>query len=100
MLPFDKFPGADTLLGPEMRSTGEVMGIDVSFSKAYAKAAIAAGQRLPESGNVFMTMIDKYKDAGEELGRARSRAAREAAWRRRRQRGHGMACIGQTPGLN
>ncbi|RMZ56922.1 hypothetical protein APUTEX25_004984, partial [Auxenochlorella protothecoides] len=48
---------------PEMRSTGEVMGIDVSFAKAFAKAAIAAGQRLPASGNVFITMEDKYKDA-------------------------------------
>lgn len=63
VLPFDKFPGADTLLGPEMRSTGEVMGLDVTFAKAYAKAAIAAGQRLPESGNVFISMMDKFKDA-------------------------------------
>jgi carbamoyl-phosphate synthase large subunit len=63
VLPFDKFPGADTLLGPEMRSTGEVMGLDKTFAKAYAKAAIAAGQRLPESGNVFISMMDKYKDA-------------------------------------
>ena len=62
VLPFDKFPGADTLLGPEMRSTGEVMGLDTSFAKAYAKAAIAAGQRLPESGNVFISMMDRYKE--------------------------------------
>ena len=41
------------------------MGIDVTFGKAYAKAAIAAGQRLPQSGNVFITMMDKYKEAGE-----------------------------------
>lgn len=41
------------------------MGIDMDFAKAYAKAAIAAGQRLPESGNVFISMIDKYKDASE-----------------------------------
>lgn len=53
--------GADTLLGPEMRSTGEVMGIDKTFAKAYAKAAIAAGQKLPTKGNVFITMIDKHK---------------------------------------
>lgn len=53
--------GADTLLGPEMRSTGEVMGIDRTFAKAYAKAAIAAGQKLPSSGNVFITMVDKHK---------------------------------------
>jgi carbamoyl-phosphate synthase large subunit len=115
VLPFDKFAGADTLLGPEMRSTGEVgahfftmmqpasrsrvalrpysswafcrrqmlsaciavpfeqvMGIDVTFGKAYAKAAIAAGQRLPQSGNVFITMMDKYKDAGEGAGQDES----------------------------
>ena len=54
--------GADTLLGPEMKSTGEVMGIDTDFSSAYAKAAIAAGLQLPTSGNVFITMIDKFKD--------------------------------------
>ena len=50
VLPFNKFPGADTLLGPEMRSTGEVMGIDVDFAAAYAKAQIAAGQKLPAKG--------------------------------------------------
>jgi carbamoyl-phosphate synthase large subunit len=61
VLPFDKFPGADTLLGPEMRSTGEVMGIDRDFSSAYAKAAMAAGQQLPTGGNVFITMTDKCK---------------------------------------
>ena len=55
--------GADTLLGPEMRSTGEVMGIDKTYAKAYAKAAIAAGQKLPSSGNVFLTVMDKDKDA-------------------------------------
>lgn len=55
--------GADTLLGPEMRSTGEVMGIDSDFSKAYAKAALSAGQKLPVAGNVFVSMTDKYKEA-------------------------------------
>ena len=55
--------GADTLLGPEMRSTGEVMGIDKTYAKAYAKAAIAAGQKLPATGNVFVTVMDKDKDA-------------------------------------
>ena len=61
LLPF--CAGADTLLGPEMRSTGEVMGIDTSFAKAYAKAATAAGQKLPASGNIFISMTDKFKDA-------------------------------------
>jgi carbamoyl-phosphate synthase large subunit len=69
VLPFDKFAGADTLLGPEMRSTGEVMGIDVTFGKAYAKAAIAAGQRLPTGGNVFITMMDKYKEAAVPIAK-------------------------------
>ena len=55
--------GADTLLGPEMRSTGEVMGIDMDYSKAFAKAAIAAGQKLPTGGGVFITVMDQNKDA-------------------------------------
>jgi carbamoyl-phosphate synthase large subunit len=69
VLPFDKFQGADTLLGPEMRSTGEVMGIDTTFAKAYAKAAIAAGQRLPDTGNVFISMMDKYKEAAVPIAK-------------------------------
>lgn len=64
--------GADTLLGPEMRSTGEVMGIDATFSAAYAKAAIAAGQRLPTGGKVFITMIDKYKEAIVPIAKVRA----------------------------
>ncbi|MBD2095525.1 carbamoyl-phosphate synthase large subunit [Trichocoleus sp. FACHB-591] len=63
VLPFDKFPGTDTILGPEMRSTGEVMGIDTDFGKAFAKAALAAGQRLPLSGTVFVSMSDRDKAA-------------------------------------
>ncbi|KAJ9522284.1 hypothetical protein QJQ45_008119 [Haematococcus lacustris] len=64
VLPFRKFAGCDTLLGPEMRSTGEVMGIDKDFAGAYAKAQIAAGQRLPtKGGKVFLTVSDKHKQA-------------------------------------
>ncbi|MDY6785756.1 MAG: carbamoyl-phosphate synthase large subunit [Cyanobacteriota bacterium] len=63
VLPFNKFPGTDTLLGPEMRSTGEVMGIDADFGKAFAKAELAAGERLPLSGTVFVTMSDRDKQA-------------------------------------
>ena len=63
VLPFEKFPGADTLLGPEMRSTGEVMGIDSDFGKAFAKAEIAAGVRLAISGTVFVSMSDRDKAA-------------------------------------
>jgi carbamoyl-phosphate synthase large subunit len=61
VLPFDKFPGTDTILGPEMRSTGEVMGIDASFGTAFAKAELAANQRLPLKGTVFVSMSDRDK---------------------------------------
>ncbi len=64
VLPFDRFPDADTLLGPEMRSTGEVMGIDTTFGLAFAKSQIAAGNRLPDSGSVFMSLADRDKAAG------------------------------------
>ncbi|HTL89003.1 MAG TPA: carbamoyl-phosphate synthase large subunit [Leptolyngbya sp.] len=63
VLPFDKFPGTDTILGPEMRSTGEVMGIDSDFGKSYAKAELAASQRLPRKGTVFVSMNDREKTA-------------------------------------
>ncbi|KAL3688817.1 hypothetical protein R1sor_015126 [Riccia sorocarpa] len=62
VLPFDKFQGCDVILGPEMRSTGEVMGMDYGFDKAFAKAQIAANQRLPLSGTVFISMNDQNKD--------------------------------------
>ncbi|QPN56829.1 carbamoyl-phosphate synthase large subunit [Synechococcus sp. CBW1107] len=61
VLPFKRFPGADTLLGPEMRSTGEVMGSGASFGMAYAKAEIAAGEALPGTGTVFLSTHDRDK---------------------------------------
>ncbi len=61
VLPFHKFPGTDTILGPEMRSTGEVMGIDSDFGRAFAKAELGAGERLPLSGTVFVSMNDRDK---------------------------------------
>jgi carbamoyl-phosphate synthase large subunit len=61
VFPFDRFPGVDTLLGPEMKSTGEVMGIDTSFGMAFAKSQLAAGQTLPMSGTVFISVRDKDK---------------------------------------
>ncbi|MCP9824819.1 carbamoyl-phosphate synthase large subunit [Synechococcus sp. EJ6-Ellesmere] len=61
VLPFKRFPGSDTLLGPEMRSTGEVMGSGASFGMAYAKAEIAAGEALPISGTVFLSTHDRDK---------------------------------------
>ncbi len=64
VLPFNRFPDADTVLGPEMRSTGEVMGIDRTFGLAFGKAQISAGDRLPEAGLVFLSLADRDKPAG------------------------------------
>ncbi|MEB3357048.1 MAG: carbamoyl-phosphate synthase large subunit [Synechococcales bacterium] len=63
VLPFEKFAGTDTILGPEMRSTGEVMGIDTEFGKAFAKAELAASQKLPLQGTVFVSISDRDKQA-------------------------------------
>jgi carbamoyl-phosphate synthase large subunit len=63
VLPFDRFPNVDTLLGPEMKSTGEVMGIDTDFGAAYAKAQLGAGQNLPGGGCVFISVGDRDKAA-------------------------------------
>ncbi|RLC32701.1 MAG: carbamoyl phosphate synthase large subunit, partial [Deltaproteobacteria bacterium] len=63
VLPFDRFPDVDTLLGPEMKSTGEVMGIDVDFGSAYAKAQLGAGQNLPTEGTLFISVQDLDKQA-------------------------------------
>jgi carbamoyl-phosphate synthase large subunit len=70
VLPFDRFPGVDTLLGPEMRSTGEVMGIDSTFGLAFAKSQMAAGTRLPDEGTVFLSLADRDKPAGLAVARA------------------------------
>ncbi len=61
VFPFDKFPGVDTILGPEMKSTGEVMGIDEDFGRAYAKAQIASNNRLPLSGKIVISIRDEDK---------------------------------------
>ena len=64
VLPFNRFPDVDTVLGPEMRSTGEVMGIDRTFGLAFAKSQTAAGNRLPREGTVFLSLADRDKPAG------------------------------------
>ncbi len=69
VLPFDRFPDVDTVLGPEMRSTGEVMGIDRTFGLAFAKSQIAAGDPLPASGTVFLSLAERDKAAGLEVAR-------------------------------
>lgn len=66
---FSKFPGVDTVLGPEMRSTGEVMGISEFFGEAYVKSQIAAGNQLPESGNIFVSVNDYDKKAVVPIAR-------------------------------
>jgi carbamoyl-phosphate synthase large subunit len=61
VFPFNKFRGVDTILGPEMRSTGEVMGVAKSYGQAFAKAQLAAGQRLPRKGSIFLSVSDHDK---------------------------------------
>jgi carbamoyl-phosphate synthase large subunit len=61
VFPFNKFPGVDPALGPEMRSTGEVMGVGVNFGEAFAKAQLSAGTPLPDGGTIFISVNDRYK---------------------------------------
>jgi carbamoyl-phosphate synthase large subunit len=69
VFPFNKFPGVDPSLGPEMRSTGEVMGVGENFGEAFAKAQLAAGTPLPDSGQVFFTLDDRDKLPGALLAK-------------------------------
>jgi carbamoyl-phosphate synthase large subunit len=69
VFPWSKFPGVDTVLGPEMRSTGEVMGVADNFGEAFAKAQIAAGQKLPAQGTVFISVTDHDKPQVVEVAR-------------------------------
>jgi carbamoyl-phosphate synthase large subunit len=69
VFPFAKFPGVDPALGPEMRSTGEVMGVGESFGEAFAKAQLAAGTPIPDSGALFISVNDRDKPAAVELAR-------------------------------
>jgi carbamoyl-phosphate synthase large subunit len=70
VFPFDRFAGVDPLLGPEMRSTGEAMGIDPTFGGAFAKALTAAGQTLPSSGRVYISVANRDKRAVVLIARA------------------------------
>ncbi|HLI86231.1 MAG TPA: carbamoyl-phosphate synthase large subunit [Bryobacteraceae bacterium] len=69
VFPFDKFPGVDPVLGPEMRSTGEVMGVGMNFGEAFLKAQIGAGSPLPEKGTVFISVNDHHKRDAVEVAR-------------------------------
>ncbi len=69
VFPFVKFPGVDTILGPEMKSTGEVMGVGKSFGEAFVKSQLAAGVRLPDSGTAFISVRDSDKPRAVEVAR-------------------------------
>src|SRR2546423_15662810 len=71
VFPFVKFPGVDTILGPEMKSTGEVMGVGKSFGEAFVKSQLAAGAKLPETGAAFISVRDGDKVAVGHVARER-----------------------------
>jgi carbamoyl-phosphate synthase large subunit len=85
VFPFSKFPGVDTMLGPEMRSTGEVMGIAGTFALAFGKALLASGYRLPREGRAFISVKDGDKPAACVIAR-RLRALGFRSWLRRGRR--------------
>jgi carbamoyl-phosphate synthase large subunit len=70
VFPFIKFPGADTILGPEMKSTGEVMGVGKTFAEAFVKSQMASGERLPSSGKVFLSVRDSDKPRLIDIARS------------------------------
>ena len=69
MFPFIKFPGVDTILGPEMKSTGEVMGVGETFGEAFVKSQLAAGVKLPKAGKAFISVRNSDKQAAVQIGR-------------------------------
>jgi carbamoyl-phosphate synthase large subunit len=69
VFPFARFPGVDTILGPEMKSTGEVMGLDADFGRAFAKSQLGSGTNLPREGTVFISVRDKDKEPMSKIGK-------------------------------
>src|SRR4029453_12352430 len=69
VFPFIKFPGVDTILGPEMKSTGEVMGVGETFGEAFVKSQLAAGVRLPDEGRVFISLKNSDKPKAIETAK-------------------------------
>src|SRR5918997_6378951 len=69
VFPFNKFPGVDPALGPEMRSTGEVMGVGENFGEAFAKAQLSAGAPLPATGTVFISVNERHKVEAVDIAR-------------------------------
>ena len=93
VFPFIKFPGVDTILGPEMKSTGEVMGVGETFAEAFVKSQLAAGVRLPKGGKAFLTVRD-----GDKARARRHRArARRAGLLARGHARHGGGARGRGP---
>ncbi len=90
VFPFIKFPGADTILGPEMKSTGEVMGVGETFAEAFVKSQMATGERLPSSGKVFLSVRDSDKPPVVEI--ARSLIGARIYARRHARHGRGDRC--------
>ena len=91
VFPFIKFPGADTILGPEMKSTGEVMGVGATFAEAFVKSQLAAGEALPAAGQGVPQRARRRQAAGDRdrahaRGRSASRSSPRAARRRRSRR--------------
>ena len=93
VFPFNKFPGVDPALGPEMRSTGEVMGVGENFGEAFAKAQLSAGTPLPDKGTVFISVNDRYKPEIVPVATAFRGAWASTWWRRAARRR-----ICRTPG--
>jgi len=79
VFPFNKFPGVDPALGPEMRSTGEVLGVGVNFGEAFGKAQLSAGTPLPEKGRVFLSVNDRHKADAVEVARRFARLGYQLA---------------------
>ncbi len=96
VFPFNKFPGVDPALGPEMRSTGEVMGVGDNFGEAFAKAQLSAGTPLPDKGTVFISVNDRYKPEAVAVARQVRRtglpAGRHPRHRAASIRAAGLAC--------
>ena len=93
VFPFNRFPGVDVILGPEMQSTGEVMGLDMTFDMAFAKAQLGAGMRMPEAGTVFISVKDADKPKVLPAMRARRHGLQHRRHRRHAAllRGEGRA---------
>ena len=86
MFPFARFPGVDVILGPEMKSTGEVMGLDSDFGRAFAKSQLGAGSKVPVDGVVFVSVKDRDKAAMVKPVQAAGRAGLQGRGDRRHRR--------------